>query len=66
MMNEGLDAIAVHNTFSQQWEAIPYQTLAAVHGYSIFTIECQNDYGNSHGVTDSAIETMKERWEPIG
>lgn len=57
--------IAVHNTFSKKWEAQPYFRLAEEFGYSVFVVECQNDFGNTHGVPKEAIKRMKDRWEPL-
>jgi len=57
--------IAVHNTFSQRWEAEPYFALATKHKYSISVVECQSNFGNIHGVPDSTILKMIERWEPL-
>lgn len=64
-MAEGVSVVAVHNTFSKAWEARPYLALAANYNYSVFVIECQNDFGNVHGVPASAIQSMRERWEPL-
>jgi len=57
--------IAVHNTFSKAWEAKPYFELAERFGYSVFVVECQNDFGNIHGVPDHVIQKMRERLEPL-
>lgn len=57
--------IVVHNTFSMRWEAEPYFALAKKHGYNVFVLECQNDYGNVHNVPKESIQKMIERWEPI-
>jgi len=64
-MAEGQPFVAVHNTFSKAWEAEPYYDLASMHGYTVFVIEAQNDFGNTHGVPDGVIEGMRERWEPL-
>tara|TARA_Y100000310_G_scaffold332881_1_gene409318 strand:+ start:7765 stop:8133 length:369 start_codon:yes stop_codon:yes gene_type:complete len=57
--------IAIHNTFSKRWEAEPYFALAEKYGYSMSIIECQSNYGNVHGVPDSTVLNMIERWEPL-
>tara|TARA_B100000085_G_C18542691_1_gene512602 strand:- start:772 stop:1224 length:453 start_codon:yes stop_codon:yes gene_type:complete len=57
--------IAVCNTFSQAWEAEPYFTLANKYDYSPFVVECQNDFGNVHGVPQETINAMKNRWESL-
>lgn len=66
----GANAVAVANTFTQAWEAEKYYQLAEEYGYSVFVIECQNDFGNVHDVPQESIDAMKERWEkdltPIG
>jgi len=66
----GANAVAVANTFTQAWEAEKYYQLAEEYGYSVFVIECQNDFGNVHDVPQESIDAMKQRWEkdltPIG
>jgi predicted kinase len=66
----GVEAVAVANTFTQAWEAEKYYQIAEEYGYSVFVIECQNDYGNVHDVPQESIDAMKERWEksltPVG
>jgi predicted ABC-type ATPase len=50
--------IAVSNTFTRLWEMQPYK-----YGYTVFTILCQNDFGNVHGVPAGVVQRMKERME---
>jgi predicted kinase len=58
--------IAVHNTFSQRWEAEPYFALAKKYDYSVFVTECQSSFGeNGHNVPESSIVKMVDRWEPL-
>tara|TARA_B100000131_G_scaffold202804_1_gene194763 strand:- start:926 stop:1339 length:414 start_codon:yes stop_codon:yes gene_type:complete len=59
----GVNAVAVANTFTQAWEAEKYYQIAEEYGYSVFVIECQNDFGNVHDVPQESIDAMKERWE---
>jgi len=59
----GAEAVAVANTFTQAWEAEKYYQIAEEYGYSVFIIECQNDFGNVHDVPQESIDAMKERWE---
>ena len=61
----GTEAIAVHNTFSQNWEMKAYVKLAEQNSYSVFVLECQNKYENIHGVPNETITRMAERWEPL-
>jgi predicted kinase len=55
--------IAVSNTFTRLWEMQPYKDLAEKYGYTVFTILCQNDFGNVHGVPAGVVQRMKERME---
>ena len=59
----GVNAVAVANTFTQAWEAEKYYQIAEEYGYSVFVIECQNDFGNVHDVPQESIDAMKKRWE---
>ena len=63
MQRDCVRKIAVANTFSQAWEAEPYFKLAKKHDFNPFVLECQNDFGNIHGVPQESIDAMKERWE---
>lgn len=62
-MQSGATPIAVHNTFSQSWEAANYFLAAEKHGYSVFVIECQNKFGSVHDVPKNVIHNMEWRWE---
>ena len=57
--------VAVANTFSQAWEAADYFEMAKDHGYLVNVVECQSQFGNVHGVPESSIDRMRERWEPL-
>ena len=59
----GAEAVAVANTFTQTWEAEKYYQIAEEYEYSVFVIECQNDFGNVHNVPQESINAMKKRWE---
>ena len=63
MQRDYIRKIAVANTFSQAWEAKPYFKLAKKHDYHPFVLECQNDFGNIHGVPQKSIDIMKKKWE---
>ena len=65
MQRDWVRKIAVANTFSQKWEAEPYFKLAKKHDFNPFVLECQNDFGNIHGVPQESINAMKERWEEL-
>lgn len=57
--------IAVSNTFTQNWEMIPYFDLAKKYGYKVFTVIVENRHGgkNVHGVPDDKLEIMRNRFE---
>ena len=57
--------IIIHNTFSSQWEATPYLTMAKGFGYEPFIIECQNNFGSTHDVPADIRSNMARRWETL-
>ena len=64
-MEAGQSPVAVHNTFSMQWEADFYIQKAHELGYSIFVVECQNQFENTHEVPVEGILNMSRRWQPL-
>jgi predicted kinase len=65
MMSEGRDII-VANTFTQHWEMADYLALAREprrHNYTVNVLVCRGAWQNVHGVPESAIERMRNRWE---
>lgn len=64
-MDDGLDKIAVSNTFTQEWEMESYFSLAENYGYSVFSIIVENRHGgvNVHGVPEDKLQAMKDRFE---
>ena len=57
--------VIVSNTFTQEWEMVPYFVLAEKYGYDVFSVIVENRHGgvNQHGVPDDKIEIMKNRFE---
>jgi len=57
--------VAVHNTFTRQWEMQPYVEMAEAHGYrlSVITVERSHDGDNHHGVKPMHLRAMRDRWE---
>ena len=57
--------IAVSNTFTQNWEMVPYFDLAKKYGYKVFCVVVENRHGgkNVHGVPDDKLEMMRDRFE---
>jgi predicted kinase len=62
-MSFGLRDVIVSNTFSQNWEMEPYRKFAKQFDYSVFVIECQNNFGSIHNVPEEVVERMRQRWE---
>lgn len=61
---KGTAAVAVHNVFSQPWQAREYYDLAREYGYSVFVIECQNRFTNIHQVPSETIARLARGWSP--
>jgi hypothetical protein len=64
-MSEGVQSIAVHNTFSQQWEMVRYFGMAAEHGYRVYSLVAENRHGGKteHGVPERKIDEMRDRFQ---
>ena len=64
-MEDGLQKIAVSNTFTQEWEMDVYYELAKQYGYRVFSLIVENRHGgiNEHGVPEDKLEIMKNRFE---
>jgi hypothetical protein len=66
MMQSGyINTIAVHNTFTQEWEMQPYFDMAKNHGYDVTTLIVENRHGNKniHGVSVETVKKMTDRFE---
>lgn len=59
------DKIVVSNTFTQEWEMVPYFGLAKDYGYRVVCLIVENRHGgvNEHGVPADKLEQMKNRFE---
>jgi len=57
--------VVVSNTFTQEWEMLPYFDLAEKHGYRVYSLIVENRHGgvNEHGVPEDKLEIMKKRFE---
>lgn len=57
--------VVVSNTFTQEWEMIPYFELAKKYGYRVHSLIVENRHGgvNVHGVPQDTLEKMKNRFE---
>ena len=63
-MQQGLEKILVHNTFTQEWEMEPYFKLAAEHGYRahVATVENRHDGTNVHEIPEDHVERMRSKF----
>ncbi len=72
-MRKDATPIAVHNTFSREWEYRPYVELARRYGYAVQIVHTERltpppgkeKYDNGHNVPEEAIDSMLRRWEPV-
>jgi len=57
--------IVVSNTFTREWEMDEYFKLAKKYNYQVVSLIVENRHGNKnvHGVPDSKIEEMRNRFE---
>ena len=57
--------IVVSNTFTQEWEMLPYYDLAKKYGYRVYSLIVENRHGgvNEHGVPEDKLKIMKNRFE---
>lgn len=57
--------IVVSNTFTREWEMDEYLKLAKKYNYQVVSLIVENRHGNKnvHGVPDSKIDEMRNRFE---
>jgi hypothetical protein len=57
--------VVVSNTFTQEWEMLPYYDLAKKYGYRVHSLIVENRHGgvNEHGVPEDKLKIMKNRFE---
>jgi predicted kinase len=57
--------VVVSNTFTQEWEMLPYYDLAKKYGYRVHSLIVENRHGgtNEHGVPEDKLKIMKKRFE---
>lgn len=60
---ENGDIVVVSNTFTQHWEMKDYFDMAKELGYITIVLRMQNFYENTHGVPETVVTKMKERFE---
>ena len=59
--------VCVANTFTQEWEMVPYFELANAHGYRIHTVVVENRHGSTsvHDVPNEKLCDFLERFDVI-
>lgn len=64
-MTQNQPKIAVHNTFTQEWEMQKYFDLADQYGYLVHSIIVENRHESKsiHSVPDNKVAQMKDRFE---
>lgn len=63
-VNIGTSLIAVHNTFTQEWEFQKYVDYALENDYTVHTIIVENRHGNEsvHNVPKATVNKMRDRF----
>lgn len=56
-------SVAVANTFTMLWEIRPYEKIAEETDAHLVVFAMQGRFESVHGVPESALERMRERWE---
>ncbi len=64
-MEDGIQHVFVHNTFTKEWEWEKYVEAAEVWGYRVvfMVIENRHEGENVHGVPAEKVQQMKNRFE---
>jgi predicted kinase len=64
-MSDNEERIIVSNTFTQEWEMMPYLEWAKDFDYKVFILIVENRHGgiNEHNVPEDVISKMKNRFE---
>lgn len=57
------DNVVVSNTFSREWEMMPYLLKAREHKHTIKLIELQRQFESIHEIPKYTFDAMKQRWE---
>jgi hypothetical protein len=64
-MEDGLKKIVVSNTFTQEWEMLPYFELGKKYDFKVISLIVENRHNgvNDHNVPIEVIDKMKNRFE---
>ena len=63
--NDHYGVIAVHNTFTQDWELEPYLVNAKTYGYKVITLIVEKRHKNKsiHNVPEDVVQAQTDRFE---
>lgn len=61
-LEKGLDVV-VSNTFTQEWEILPYYKMAQTLKVEFEVIKCVGEWDNIHNVPQASLDKMKARWQ---
>jgi predicted kinase len=62
MLKSG-ESVAVCNTCIRIWEMQPYVNMASMIGAVLYVIRCEGRFQNVHGVPESKVRDMRDRFE---
>lgn len=57
--------VVISNTFTQKWEIEPYLKMAEAVGVNVKIYRCMGNYGSVHGVPETSLEKMRNRFEDL-
>ena len=57
--------VVVANTFTREWEMVPYVQIAQATKHACYVVECLGEYGSIHPVPQDAINRMRSRWTAL-
>lgn len=63
-LKDGL-SVVVSNTFTRLWEMKPYLDMALELGVQLQVVTVQGNFGSVHGVPETTMDKMKQRFEPF-
>ena len=64
-MRNGISKIILDNTFTLEWEMLPYQKMAEEFGYQCFYLVVENRHNgkNPHGIDDEQLGKMASKFK---
>lgn len=64
-MQQTIQKVLVHNTFTMEWELEPYFKLATKFNYTLFVLTVENYHGhqNIHQVSEDHLKKMSEKYK---